>query len=84
MLADVCVRDEHSEAYDSMEKMRDDSHVHALKESEFALMFGRPGLGNLRRSGYGLDTEVEPLLNVSSHTPGQGKNPGYDSIGYRR
>lgn len=68
MVADVCVRDEHSEAYDSMERMRDESHVHALKESEFTLLFGRSGLCYLRRSNYGLDTEVEPLLNASSHT----------------
>jgi SAM-dependent methyltransferase len=68
LVADVCVKDEHSHWYDRMEKMRDDSHVHALTESEFTDMFGQSGLSDLKRSGYGLDTEVESLLNASSHT----------------
>ena len=68
LVADVCVREEHSDEYDRMEKLRDESHVHALTEPEFAGMFGLSGLTGLKRSGYGLDTEVESLLNASSHT----------------
>ena len=71
LVADVCVREGHSDEYDRMEKMRDDSHVHALTESEFSDMFSRAGLGGLKRSGYGLDADVESLLNASSHAPEQ-------------
>ena len=69
LIADVCVKDEHSAEYDRMEKMRDESHVHALTESEFTKMFQLSGLKNLKRNDYGLDTDVESLLNASSHTP---------------
>ena len=71
LVADVCVREEHSEEYDRMEKMRDDSHVHALTEPEFTGMFARSGLTELKRSGYGLHTAAESLLDESSHAPEQ-------------
>ena len=70
LVADVCVKEEHSEGYDRMEKLRDDSHVHALTESEFTGMFRGSGLTELKRSGYTLDTEVEKLLGSSSSNPG--------------
>lgn len=73
LVADVCVREGHSEEYDRMEKLRDDSHVHALTESEFAGMFGLSGLTGLKRSGYRLHTEVESLLDASSHTSSDGE-----------
>ncbi|HVY56208.1 MAG TPA: methyltransferase type 11, partial [Thermodesulfobacteriota bacterium] len=69
MVADVCVGEEHSEIYDAMEKMRDDSHVHALTEPEFTELFSGSGLTDLKRSGYGLDADVESLLDASSHSP---------------
>jgi len=69
LVADVCVKDEHSTKYDRMEKIRDDSHVHALTESEFTEMLQLSGLTDIKRSGYGLDTEVKSLLSASSHTP---------------
>lgn len=69
MVADVCVGEEHSEVYDAMEKLRDASHVHALTEPEFTNMFVRSGLKDLKRSGYGLDADVESLLDASSHSP---------------
>jgi hypothetical protein len=69
MVADVCVREENSELYDAMEKLRDESHVHALTEPEFTELFVRSGLKDLKRSGYGLDADVESLLDASSHSP---------------
>jgi ubiquinone/menaquinone biosynthesis C-methylase UbiE len=69
MAADVCVREENSGLYDAMEKLRDDSHVHALTEPEFTDMFVRSGLKDLKKSGYGLDADVESLLDASSHSP---------------
>lgn len=69
LIADVCVKDEHSAEYDRMEKIRDESHVHALTESEFTKMFQLSGLTDIKQSGYGLDTEVKSLLSASSHTP---------------
>ncbi len=70
LVADVCVADENSGDYDRMEKLRDDSHVHDLTESEFTVMFRGSGLTDLKRSVYGLDTEVEKLLASSSPGPG--------------
>ena len=69
LVADVCVRDEHSCEYDRIEKIRDSSHVHALTGSEFTKTFQHSGLTNIKRSGYGLDTEVKSLLDSSSHAP---------------
>ena len=69
LVADVCVGEEHSGLYDAMEKMRDESHVHALTEPEFTDMFVRSGLKDIKRSGYGLDADVESLLDASSHSP---------------
>jgi len=69
MVADVCVGEEHSALYDAMEKMRDESHVHALTEPEFTELFAGSGLKDLKRSGYGLDADVESLLGASSHSP---------------
>lgn len=73
LVADVCVKEEHSAEYDRMEIMRDDSHVHALTENEFTDMLSRSGLTELKRSAYGLDTEVDHLLESSSHKPGDGR-----------
>ena len=73
LVADVCVADEHSAEYDRMEMMRDDSHVHALTESELTYMFRSSGLTEHKRSGYGLDTEVDHLLESSSTKPGDGE-----------
>jgi len=70
LVADVCVAEEHSAEYDRMEKLRDDSHVHALTNKEFTEMFLRSGLTELKQSGYGLDTEVDHLLESSSPEPG--------------
>lgn len=68
LVADVCVKDEHSAEYDRMEKLRDNSHVHALTESEFTNIFQLSGLTDVKRSGYGLDTEVGHLLDASTHS----------------
>lgn len=69
LVADVFVAEEHSERYDAMEKMRDDSHVHALTEPEFSQMFAESGLTGLKRSRYGLHADAECLLDASSHSP---------------
>jgi len=68
LVADVCVQDEHSAQYDRMEKYRDNSHVHALTKSEFAKIFQLSGLTDLKQAEYGLDREVEHLLDASSHS----------------
>ena len=69
LVADVCVKDEKSCEYDRMEKLRDNSHVHALTESEFTEIFQFSGLIDLEQAEYGLDTEVDHLLDASSHSP---------------
>jgi ubiquinone/menaquinone biosynthesis C-methylase UbiE len=69
LVADVCVPDENSAQYDRMEKFRDNSHVHALTESEFVKIFQLSGLMDLKQAEYGLDTEVNHLLDASSHSP---------------
>lgn len=68
LIADVCVRDEYSAQCDRMEKFRDNSHVHAITETEFATIFQRLGFSDLKQSGYSLDAEVVSLLDASSHS----------------
>jgi len=71
LVADVCVAEESSAKYDRMEKLRDDSHAHALTGPEFSRLFGESGLEDVQYGAYGLDADVEHLLDASSHTPEQ-------------
>lgn len=69
LVADVCVAEESSGEYDRMEKLRDDSHAHALTGPELSRMFESSGLEDLKYGAYGLDADVEHLLDASSHPP---------------
>jgi len=69
LVADVCVAEECSEGYDRMEKLRDDSHAHALTGPELSRMFESSGLEDFKYGAYGLDADVEHLLDASSHPP---------------
>jgi len=70
LVADVAVAPEKSAAYDRLEILRDPSHTHALTRDEFAELFGRSGLADCRRSGYGVDIELESQLKASFPNPG--------------
>ena len=69
LVADVCVAEEASAEYDRMEQLRDDSHAHALTGPEFSRLFEESGLEDVKYGAYGLDADVEHLLDASSHEP---------------
>jgi SAM-dependent methyltransferase len=70
LVADVAVPETKAAAYDRLEKVRDPSHVHALTEKEFEDLFGASGLVDCRRTGYGVDIELEAQLAASFPRPG--------------
>jgi ubiquinone/menaquinone biosynthesis C-methylase UbiE len=65
MVADVAVEAGKSAAYDGLEILRDPSHTHALTDQEFAALFERSSLRDRRRTGYGVDIELESQLKAS-------------------
>lgn len=65
LIADVGIHPEKSAAYDKIEIMRDHSHVHALTTEEFEELFMSSGLHNCKKSGYGVDIELEAQLAAS-------------------
>jgi ubiquinone/menaquinone biosynthesis C-methylase UbiE len=69
LVADVCVAEESSKEYDRMERLRDDSHAHALTGPELSRLFEESGLEDVQYGAYGLDADVEHLLDASSHSP---------------
>lgn len=70
LVADVAVEADKSQAYDRLEILRDPSHAHALTDGEFAELFAKSGLGDCRRTGYGVDIELESQLKASFPKPG--------------
>lgn len=70
LVADVAVEPGKSVAYDRLEMLRDPSHTHALTEKEFGSLFERSGLRDCRRTGYGVEIELESQLKASFPNPG--------------
>lgn len=70
VVADVAVSSEKAQAYNSMEKLRDPSHVRALTESELEGLMGEAGLVNVTKSTYEVEIELETQLQASFPLPG--------------
>jgi ubiquinone/menaquinone biosynthesis C-methylase UbiE len=61
---------EQGAAYDRVEKLRDPSHVRALGLDELARLFSDAGLENVQTFFYGLDVNLDELLDSSFPEPG--------------
>jgi SAM-dependent methyltransferase len=59
-----------ADAFNAMERLRDPSHVRALPPEELLSLFEDAGLGEPRRTSYGLEGELEALLKRSFPKPG--------------
>lgn len=60
---------EQAEAYDHVEKLRDPSHVRALRLDELKKLFQDAGLGEPTTTTYGLEVELEEILEASFTDP---------------
>ncbi|PLX69536.1 MAG: methyltransferase type 11 [Denitrovibrio sp.] len=65
LVADVGINPNKSNAYDTLEIMRDPSHVHALSTTEFDQLFQTPKLEKCIKTAYGVDIELEAQLKAS-------------------
>ncbi len=65
LAADVCIAPECVEAYDALELIRDDSHVHALTPQEFEELFAKRGFAEIRRAPFSIDIELEAQIKAS-------------------
>ena len=70
VVADVAVSSEKAQAYNTMEKLRDPSHVRALTDSELEGLMSEAGLVNITKSTYEVEIELETQLNASFPLPG--------------
>jgi SAM-dependent methyltransferase len=70
LVADVAMPAEKAAAYDRLEILRDPSHTHALTHEEWDELFSASGLADCRKSGYGVDIELEEQLKASFPKPG--------------
>lgn len=70
LVADVAIPPDRSAAYDSLELMRDPSHVHALTTDEFGELMLGCGLIDCCQSSYGVTIELEAQLRASFPRPG--------------
>jgi Methylase involved in ubiquinone/menaquinone biosynthesis len=70
MVVDVALPAEKVVAYNTMERLRDPSHVAALTEDQFDNLFRHPGLSHCRKAGYTMAIELESQLNASFPNPG--------------
>ncbi len=61
---------EQGAAYDQAEKLRDPSHVRALGLDELTGLFEKAGLEDLATCFYGLDVDLDELLQASAPEPG--------------
>ena len=61
---------EKAAAFNRMEQLRDPSHVRALPLEALEELSRQAGLQSLERTFYGLDWELEPVLQGSSPNPG--------------
>jgi SAM-dependent methyltransferase len=60
------------DAFNTVEKLRDPSHVRALTLAEHTSLFARHGLGEPRHTPYRLESDLESLLARSFPNPGDG------------
>lgn len=70
LVADVMIPPAKVAAYDRLEILRDPSHCHALTTAEFDSMLLNSGLGDCRKSDYGVDIELNAQLRASFPAPG--------------
>ncbi len=70
LIDDFLISAEKAEAFNKMEIMRDPSHVKALAAEEFARLFEKSGLHDLKREHYVLRKELEKHLEASFPNPG--------------
>lgn len=73
MVIDVVQSPEKVDAFDSLEKLRDPSHVHALTFFEMASMIDASGLTNIKTAQYKVEGELEQQLKASFPNPGDAK-----------
>jgi ubiquinone/menaquinone biosynthesis C-methylase UbiE len=73
MVIDVVQSPEKVDAFDSLEKLRDPSHVHALTFFEMASMIDASGLTNIKTARYKVERELEQQLKASFPNPGDAK-----------
>ena len=75
LVADVYTSEDsvQSEAYNRMEKLRDPSHVRALKLSELQGILQNGGLQNIGTEFFKLEMEMEQQLSASFPNPGDDK-----------
>ncbi|YCM45561.1 methyltransferase domain-containing protein [Verrucomicrobiaceae bacterium 227] len=70
LVADPVLPAECVVAYNAMERLRDPSHTRALSSGELEEMFQAAGLGEIRRTDYGVEMELEQQLGASFPEPG--------------
>ncbi|MGV8138827.1 MAG: class I SAM-dependent methyltransferase [Mangrovibacterium sp.] len=69
MVVDVALPEDKLEAYDTMEKLRDSSHVGALSLNKFDELFQTNKLVNYRKTSYKMAIELENQLSASFPDP---------------
>ena len=65
IVADVCIEESCVGAYDRLELIRDDSHVHALSPREFEGIFEAKSFTELRRAFFPIDIELDAQIKAS-------------------
>jgi SAM-dependent methyltransferase len=70
VVADSAPPPDKADAFNSVEKLRDPSHVRALPLPELKSLFARHGLPEPRHSPYRLESDLESLLARSFPNPG--------------
>lgn len=65
LVIDVSLPDSQIEKYNEMEKIRDCSHVAALSLTDFAVLFEKAGLKNLKSDSYSMKIGLEEQLKAS-------------------
>ena len=70
MVIDSAPAPDRAEAFNTLERLRDPSHVRALPLAEHLALFARAGLGEPRHTFYRLPSDLEGLLSRSFPNPG--------------
>lgn len=70
-VADVTPDADKTTAYDALERLRDESHAHALSLAELKTLGQHLGLRPFKEAFFRLDTGVEELLGASFPEPGK-------------
>ncbi len=74
MVVDVALPNEKLIAYDTMEKLRDSSHVGALSLDKFEQLFQNKKLTNCRKTNYNMVIDLETQLKASFLNPEDKEN----------